>query len=66
MVLGDGTPVYMYTPHTSVPSPGTPPKADDSHIQSPMTFWMSTHCKGNLNSIDEQLFSQYLVRGNPK
>jgi hypothetical protein len=23
-------------------------------------------CKGNPNSIDEQLFSQYLVRGNPK
>jgi hypothetical protein len=23
-------------------------------------------CKDNPNSIDEQLFSQYLVRGNPK
>jgi hypothetical protein len=23
-------------------------------------------CKGNPNSIDEQLFSQYLVRVNPK
>jgi hypothetical protein len=23
-------------------------------------------CKGNPNGIDEQLFSQYLVRGNPK
>jgi hypothetical protein len=31
--------------------------------------WMeheSQYCKGNPNSIDEQLFSQYLVRGNPK
>jgi hypothetical protein len=24
------------------------------------------NCKGNPNSIDKQIFSQYLVRGNPK
>jgi hypothetical protein len=37
--------VYMYFPHTSVPSPGTTPKANDFHIQSPTTFQMSTHQK---------------------
>jgi hypothetical protein len=26
----------------------------------------SCYCKGNPNSLDEQLYSQDLVRGNPK
>jgi hypothetical protein len=39
--------VYMYIPHTFVSSPGTTPKADNFRIQSPMTFWMSTHRKSS-------------------
>jgi hypothetical protein len=39
LLLSPSTPlVYMYTPYTSVPSPGTPPKADDLCIQSLTTF----------------------------
>jgi hypothetical protein len=41
--------VHMYFPHTLVPSPGTTLKADNFHIQSPMTFCSFLHL--HLNSI---------------
>jgi hypothetical protein len=50
--------VHIYFPHTSVPSPGTTPKADDSRIQSPMTLQMSTFHSflcSHLNSIGRAL-----------
>jgi hypothetical protein len=37
---------------------GNPTKPED--------LWDRFYCKGNPNSLDEQLFSQDLVRGNPK
>jgi hypothetical protein len=39
----------MYFSHTFVPSPGTTPKANDFHIQSPTTFHSFLH--SYLNSI---------------
>jgi hypothetical protein len=48
---------------------------DNLTLLAPELFWIHAlagarlqgkECKGNPNSIDEQLFSQYLVRGNPK
>jgi hypothetical protein len=35
-------------------------------VVSGVTASQASCCKGNPISIDEQLFSQYLVRGNPK